>query len=198
MIKINLEPEDVWAYCESKPSLEFRPESLASNDEYGISIDVSLSDNGNPEVTVYADFVVVYNEVMVSEQDCEESVKKIYDKYLSSSVISAIEEQSGSNNYEKDARKDEIEEREIELFSAALEMLDVFTNGINDNLDADHTVDVCEDLVDCICEYLALKHGIYVRRPMWLSDSDGDFFEEFPYEHMDESEFCMMLKEKQR
>ena len=83
-------------------------------------------------------------------------------------------------------QEDMISERELELDEAISLLLDTVLEEDAVMFFGTETDEVCEDLKDHILEYLYRKHGISVRRPMVLEDTETgeEFFEEYPYDSM--------------
>lgn len=176
-----LEPSGVWEYfqenCDDLRDMMFL---VAENDEYGTEIYIT-NDGGLPAVIVTADGVQVFEEAIVSERDCEKTVGKAYDTYLTEAAVQALLE----DMYLEDDEELSINEREEELNDAIYDFLIVVLDGFLDENSCDYDK-LCEDLKDHFCEYIARKHELPVRRPMYLEYEDGRTeYEEYPYEHMD-------------
>lgn len=182
MARIIIEDSDVWDYFnEHKEELCSSTKMIADNQEYGIEIFLTEY-NDFPMIMVTADDKSIDEEVTVSVNDCTHTVKEIYDKYLSNEVISIL---IGENEEYTDAEKLEIiDEREAEIDDAIYVCLAELVPNLFDI--TDNPDEFYEDMKDHICEYLYLKHGISVYRPMYLESEDGtDEFVEFPYPEME-------------
>lgn len=178
MVSIYVEAEDVWKYFQNnKLKLGKTAEAIAENDEFGVVIYLS-EERGLPMFEVDADGYQYHEESAVSANDCRETVQMLYDKYLTEKFLMDDDEE-----YESLLDiEDQIAERELELDDAVISFLDVVLDEDSSMLGAELD-DIVEDVKDHICEYLARKHELPVRRPMILEDDDGDeFFEEYPYD----------------
>lgn len=183
--KIKLKPSEVWDYYnKNRLSLRCSDYEIASNDEYGVSILLSVDNSFavTPDalvVRVELDTYVADIEHIVSEFDCENVISDIYDKYLTSKVIDAIEDDSD----EPELTEEEIiEAREEELTSAIGDLLDVITDGESNEIEPDDI----EDIKEHVLEYIYRKHNIDIYRPMFLVFDDGtESYEEYPYGSLD-------------
>lgn len=180
--KIKLRPSEVWDYYNNnRLSLMCSDYEIASNDEYGVSILLSVDSwmSGAPVVRVELDTYVADIEHIVSESDCESVVSDIYDKYLTSKVIDTIEDDSD----EPELTEEEIiEAREEELTSAISDLLDVITDGGANEIEPDDI----EDIKEHVLEYIYRKHNIDIYRPMFLVfDDETESYEEYPYDSLD-------------
>lgn len=185
--KIIIEPSRVWGYFNSHAGeLEDSMHEIARNDEYGITIYVTDSGGKEtlPEIDVEADGVPVYSETAISDRDCEKTVRGIYNKYLSDSVVSLLSEKYEPIDTDDDEWRDyEIDSRELELDDAVQAFIEATVEGAAyyDFYDEE----MFEDIKDHFLEYLARKWELPIRRPMVLEDENGaEFFEEYPYECM--------------
>lgn len=183
--KIKLKPSEVWDYySKNRLSLMCSDYEIASNDEYGVSILLSVDNSFAVTsdalvVRVELDTYVADIEHIVSEFDCENVISDIYDKYLTSKVIDTIEDDSD----EPELTEEEIiEAREEELTSAISDLLDVITDGESNEIEPDDI----EDIKEHILEYIYRKHNIDIYRPMFLVfDDETESYEEYPYDSLD-------------
>ena len=181
--KITVLAVDVWDYFQdAKSDLESHMHQIASNPEYGI--DVYITENcGLPNIVVTADDTQVYEESAVNAHDCQKTVEKIYDDYLTQKAIMSI---LGGDEEEPTALEveDIIDEREIELDSAVYEFVMTAVQGAY--IDDDAFDDILEDCKEHFLEYLARKHCLPIYRPMMLEYEDGEEeISEYPYEDME-------------
>lgn len=184
--KITVSASDVWGYFQdTKDDLKSHMHQIAGNPEYGVEIFVT-EDSGFPSIVVTEDDVQVYEEITVSEDDCRETVDKIYNDYLTLSVINYL---SGSDNDESDDLtaleiEDMINEREEELDAATYDFLTTAVQG--EYLDKSEFDDIVDDLKEHFLEYIARKHDLPVYRPMMLEYEDGtEEMSEYPYDNME-------------
>ena len=179
MQKIMISASDVWDYFQKhKDDLQNTEHIIADNEEYGISISLS-SENGLPCIIVTADGYQYAEERAVSATDCKETVKMLYDYYLTGKFATGEEPEGIDQN-------DMISERETELDEAIMLFLDTAIEADVAEFFGEETDEIVEDVKDHILEYLYKKHNISVRRPMILEDIETkeDFFEEYPYNSM--------------
>lgn len=179
---------EVWEYFQKNKSPTLY-ELIAEEPEYGIEIWL-INNYGFPEFIVTADDIEICDEQAFEQMECEEMVSLLYNDYLTSNVISTV-----NNTHDEPERlspDEEIEiraiiEREDEINDAVCELLEVLLDSYANSTTIS---EVFEDLKEHILEYLYREHGISVYRPMYLEDEDGEeFFEEYPYE-------CMVFDDK--
>lgn len=181
MQKIIISAGDVWDYFQKhKEELRKTEHIIAENEEFGVEISLS-AENGLPCFVVTADNYQYDEERAISESDCKETVEKLYDDYLTNNFV--------DDEVLEDSRLDQedmISERELELDEAISLLLDTVLEEDAVMFFGTETDEICEDLKDHILEYLYRKHGISVRRPMVLEDTETgeEFFEEYPYDSM--------------
>ena len=184
--QIIIEPKKLWDYVQKhKSSLGATMFEIAKNEQYGISIYLSETEQHCPCITVEADDSEVYSERIVSETDAEKTCSKIYDEYLTDKVVDILTEIAEDEEESLLEQQDAIEEREMELDIAVSEFISAVLGG-DAYLDSEDYDDIIEDCKDHFLEYLARKHGLDIFRPMVLEDEDGEeFYEEFPYDCME-------------
>lgn len=184
--KIILEPSEVWGYYQTnKTDLYSLMHEIASCVEYGISVYLSINEKNNPCIIVEADSVEIYSEVVSDAIDCETTVRKIYDEYLTNKAIEILSDLSEKNTQNELDKEDIISAREEELDTFIYEFV---MNVIGDEmcLDGYDLDDIFDDLKEHFLEYMARKHKLLIFRPMYLEDENGkDFYEEYPYECME-------------
>lgn len=189
--KVILTPSEVWKFFDDN-GFKFTSKvfEIAENKEFGVVIYLS-AEGINPSFIVTQDDVTVYEEVAISPIDCERTVEEIYDKYLTSKVIDVIDGGKASplplpavaSDEEDDDHELEIEAREADLDEALYGFLSAV---VDDSRELDYLEpDIIEDIKDNFLEYLAREHGFTIYRPMYLEDDEGEWFEEYPYDHMD-------------
>jgi len=189
---ITVPADEVWRYYQTnvagwKASIH----EIAREDDYGIRIYVTES-RGKASILVTVDDVEFFEEDVVSEYDCTTTVNEVYEKFLTDEVISLLldakdEEDDYLNyaNYEREELEGIIEDREEMLNDAVFGFLavacdDYIDDGMYNPVEFDA---VCEDIKEHMLEYISRKHGLPVRRPMFLEDENGEeFFEEYPYD----------------
>lgn len=185
--KITVSASDVWGYFqEAKEDLKSHMHQIAGNPEYGVVIFVT-EDQSLPSIVVTVDDVPVYEETAVDVLNCQKTVEKIYDDYLTSKIFASL--LGGDDDSEELTAldiEDMIDERESELDAAVYEFVMTAIQGAYfDDYTSDFD-DICEDLKEHFLEYMARKHGLPVYRPMMLEYDDGtEEMSEYPYEDME-------------
>lgn len=183
MQKIMVQAMNVWEYfMRHKTELMYDIYPLAENEEFGVEISIT-EDDGCPQIVVTTDDFPCCEETVNTEADCCNVVSELYDKYLTGQFIEGTEDELLD-------QEDIISQREVELDDAMLCLLDAVMEDDasyvlhNNGVDLDS---LCDDLKDCIIEYLVKKYNIKtIRRPMFLKDKKtGDkLFSEYPYEYL--------------
>lgn len=183
--KILVEASEVWNYFyKNEDSIKSSMRMIALNEDYGIEI--YLTDNyGLPSIIVTADDVQVCEKGILMSGDCERCVKEIYEDYLTGKKLMEAEIEDDYDLITRVEEEDMIFDRESELDSAIEEFVSVVLDGYVDVLSGSFT-ELCDDLKEHFLEYMARKHDLPIRRPMYLEYEGGiEEFEEFPYEHME-------------
>ena len=193
--KILVEAWDVWkVFYQNLDDLRTHLKRIAENTEYGVVIYVTEEDN-LPSIQVYIDDNVFYTEECVNERDCTSTVRKIYEDYLTQTVIDKIvernreeaqdemtDEDDDYDSYTQDELEMEIDEREGEIDIALGDLLETVCDA-DIRTFCDNADEIMEDCKEHFLEYLFLKWGFEIRRPMILEDEHGvEFYEEFPYD----------------
>lgn len=182
----HFEPAEVWDYYieNYRGYRDSMYEIIAEYDDYGIIIIASTDSSGGLEISVSMDGVEMVSDYAISETDCIKTVTKIYDEYLSESLVNTtINKESEDDDAEIFTQEEEnqilIDEREDELDT----LVSDFCNGvIGFNSRYELTDEQLDDVKEHFLDYLYRKHGVNVYRPMYLEDEKGeDFFEEYPY-----------------
>lgn len=189
MPDIYVTPEDIWDYYEdNKKDLEKCMHKIAENKEFGVIVYLT-DDYGFPGIIVEADDKTVYTDFVATPKDCADVVSEVYENFLSYKAVQTlanidiVHDDDGPQLTLPDL-EDEIEERELEIEDALWAFLDTVLGG-DATLEIMTGDEMFEDIKEHFLEYLARDHGLPVRRPMFLTDENGeDFFEEYPYEHM--------------
>lgn len=189
MVKMVLEPDEVWNYYVShEEECRSKLVEIASCDDYGVVIYITQNRGDALTAIVESDDSKICEENVFSPLDCMLTIKKLYDIFLTERAIEAITEAANESNGDSEEHGDSIESiidnREEEL-NIVFENLIYDIAGQDIYLDPDNSGEIISDIKEHVCEYIARKHDIPVYRPMILEGEDGeDFFEEFPYEYM--------------
>ena len=197
--EIGLKPNQVWDfYNKNVARLSDEMVSIAKNDHTGYEIFLT-EEEGVPMISVYKDDKLVYEEGAVSEADTEKTVREIYQKYLLPLVAVVSKEPKKEATAEEDGeeasdeemtrldQEDQVYEREDAIYLAFQDFLQVLAEddySIKDTFQEDAEVN---EIIDHIVEFLAVDHGIRIRRPMFIVDEDTGIeeFSEYPYEEYD-------------
>ena len=203
---IIIEPENIWDYFEENlDSLETIMHTVAENKEYGTEICLT-NDGGLPCFVVTADDVEVETATCWEKTNCIFEAKRLYDWYLTDKAVQAIadaldtkEARKFSDVYDDEGFYDEydystedesllmleeeIDDRESDLRWAIGNFLETVLS--DSNVNGDEFIEMEEDCLEHFLEYIHLKHGLDIYRPMWIKYEDGsEEFEEFPYEYL--------------
>lgn len=182
---ITVPADDVWTYFELR-SKELKNSmcKIAENEEYGVAIYLT-EHNGLPYVFIFADDIQMLDEEFENEKDCGKRMREIYNNYLSARVLDMMSGEDEDPDNPEISEEDEIYERELELECAVTDFLNVALDGYMDT-ESEKLDNIIEDCKDHFCEYLARKHDLPIRRPMYLEYEDGtEEYDEFPYENME-------------
>lgn len=184
--KITVAPSEVWNYYyANKQDLKTHMHLIASNEDYGVEIYIT-DDDGDPSIVVTADDRQVFAETVITMKDCGDLATKVYDDYLTDKALDILT--TPIYQEEELTEDDIIAVRESELDCAIYNFLTEVLEGYVD-LDSRHTDEICDDLKEHFLEYMARKHDLPIRRPMYLVfNEDGKDVEElveYPYEEME-------------
>lgn len=190
--RIKVGPGDIWSYFQkNRTDIEKEQHAIAENEEYGVVIYLT-EEKGFPCIIATADGYQYEEITVTSESECENSADKMYEKYLTSKfLLEGLDNSDDDESTEETlslTEEEKIDEREFELDDIMTFVLDaVLEEDATALLGNDEVEEICEDVKDHLLEYLYRKHGISVRRPMYLEDTDTgeDFFTEYPYDCME-------------
>ena len=184
-------PDEVWSYfvdnCEDMV-IQGEEHMIAESDEYKIYI-TSSEDCTTGIVRVYdtpdEDLI---SEDLFGEVECEEIIQNIYDEFI--------------NTCKTKDTKSLFEEHKDEILDSEDNLTDAVTYFIHEAVSA--TVPTCrlstmkddlgitdeeiEEAKNHFLEYLYIKLGIDLYRPMIVQFDDGEKFFEHPYSHLELNE----------
>lgn len=204
-VNIHVKPTEVWKFFDlNKSRLANEMVAIAENEETEHAVYLT-EEKGLPLLSVYRDNQKLYEEGAVSEDDCTETAKKLYVKYLFPVVIDAsskaatfdkpkynygIDEDDDLPDDTRQEREDEMYEREDALLQATYDFLEVFLSTDRDDIDVFFGEDVIPDFIDNICEMLATEYGVSVYRPMFITDPEtgSEIYTEYPYLDIDDED----------
>lgn len=155
--------------------------SIGSAPDFGVEVYAFRGDSGL-EICAEADGELIYDEEVYDEDSCLAAVNDVVDTYLSSSAFDALAPYGEDDD---ELNREMIDDRESELDDAVSDFLSIVLDGciLHD------IFDICEDFKEHAIEYIYKKYELPIYRPMILEDEDGnEFFEEYPYDHLDLSE----------
>jgi hypothetical protein len=203
---IIIAPEEIWDYFEEhKDELETIIYIVADNKEYGTEICLT-SDGRLPCLIVSADDVEIEQTTCPEKTNCLSEAKRLFDWYLTDKAVQVIadafdakearefsdfydgERLYGEYDYGTEDEsllmiQEEIEDRESDLSWAISNFLETVLS--DSNVSSDEVIEIEEDCLEHFLEYIHLKHGLNIYRPMWIRYEDGsEEFEEYPYENL--------------
>lgn len=200
MSVIYIRPADGWGYfIKNKTRLSNELVEIATNEETKTSVYMTEEDD-KPYLYVYRDDKKVFQSSCTTIYETESSLRAIYAQYLTD-----LKAAGGGADGDDDANddtppcseldsmtdaefQDYVDEREDTIFDAVSDLIAVLTEDSIGALEFDQTDGECiDDIIDHIVEYLAIKCGFRIRRPMIVVDDETglDVRTEYPYEEFD-------------
>ena len=206
---IHIQPVELWTYYEEE-RLRLLNElvEIASHEDTNTSVYVTDED-GFLYLYVYRDDKKIFESKCYSQYMAERNLREIYASYLTPlKVVSggdAAKEEEAEIPDDDDedadtppfddlaAMTDEewgtyCDEREDVIHGAVLSLIDILTEDETSSLElSSEDDDSFDTVVDKIVEYLAIKCGFRIRRPMEVVDEDsGELVRsDYPYEDYD-------------
>lgn len=210
---IHIQPTESWMYfLRNKNRLSEELVEIATNEGTNTSVYMTEED-GYPYLYVYRDDKKIFQSVCKTIYATEKNLSEIYEMYLADQKVPEDDDKNGKDdaaltavdkddddtppvNSDLDAMSEKefqeyINEREDVIFAAVSDLIAVLTEDSVSEVELDPTCDDCVDnIVDHIVEYLAIKCGLRIRRPMTVIDDESglDVRTEYPYEEFDFSE----------
>lgn len=186
MGKVEIDASKIWdLFQKEKATLGLRMREIATNPDKKVVImltTVGESGEEQPDIIVSVDDKDFYEVSCIGRDDCEETVRAIYEKYLfGKDSLSNFEEED--EYLEEEFRESEIETREEEIERALYNFLDVVLEGSTEAFPTEREYEYFDDCKEHFLEYINRRWGLEIRRPMYLEDENGkaDYYE-FPYE----------------
>lgn len=216
---IHIRPAEGWGYfVRNKTRLSEELVEIASNEATNTSVYMT-EENGNPYLYVYRDDKKIFQSECTTIYETERNLRVVFATYITdlevvgssnndeddseeaednTSVAEADDDDDDTPpaNSDIDAMSEKefqsyINEREDVIFNAVSDLIAVLTEDSVSALEFDPSDDDCVDnIVNHIVEYLAIKCGFRIRRPMTIVE-DNTGFEvrtEYPYEEYEFSE----------
>ena len=216
---IHIRPAEGWGYfVRNKTRLSEELVEIASNEATNTSVYMT-EENGNPYLYVYRDDKKIFQSECTTIYETERNLRVVFATYItdlevvgSSNYDEDDSEEAEDNTSVAEADDDDddtppansdldamsekefqsyINEREDVIFNAVSDLIAVLTEDSVSALEFDPSDDDCVDnIVNHIVEYLAIKCGFRIRRPMTIIEDDTGFEvrTEYPYEEYEFSE----------
>lgn len=216
---IHIRPAEGWGYfVRNKTRLSEELVEIASNEATNTSVYMT-EENGNPYLYVYRDDKKIFQSECTTIYETERNLRVVFATYITNlevvgssnddeddskeaedntSVAEADDDDDDTTpaNSDLDAMSEKefqsyINEREDVIFNAVSDLIAVLTEDSVSALEFDPSDDDCVDnIVNHIVEYLAIKCGFRIRRPMTIVEDDTGFEvrTEYPYEEYEFSE----------
>lgn len=211
---IHIRPAEGWGYfIKNKARLSEELVEIATNEATNTSVYITEED-GQPYLYVYRDDKKIFQSACTTIYETDRNLRVIYATYMHDlEVVGGDDDEDDPAkpeelppdpddddappvNSDLDAMSEKefqsyINEREDVIFQAVSDLIAVLTEDSVSALEFDPSDDDCVDnIVDHIVEYLAIKCGFRIRRPMTILDDDTGFEvrTEYPYEEYEFSE----------
>ena len=194
-VKIHIPADQVWTFF-YKNKKRFAEElvEIAANEETKYAVYLT-EDDGYPMFSVcYGDDEPEYEEGAITQNDCTETAKRVFAKYLFPVTVTDGRmltkadpmEPEDDEEYSEQYKLDEIYERDDELLLALCDFLQVVLEEGTEGAELFDTYgeDTINDILDHFLEYLADEHYFtMIRRPSFITDpeTDEEYYTEYPY-----------------
>jgi len=202
-VSIHIQPEDVWSFFEANEErLSREMVAIAENEETEYAVYLTEND-GYPLFSVCkGDKEPEYEEVAISHNDCTDTAKRCFVRYLFPVVVSSNtttfdheDEEEDAEDYTKQEQEDAIYQREDELAFALGDFLQVvLEEGCYGSEIIDiYGLQVINEILDHFLEYLANQYDFRIYRPTLFSDESGEYYVEYPYSDEEEDDLSDSL-----
>ena len=211
---IHIQPVEGWGYFNrNKARLVDELVEIATNEATNTSVYMTEEDD-RPYLYVYRDDKKVFQSACTTIYETERNLRVVYAQYINEFQVVGGGDSNETDDDEEvdsvqteddeadddtppcselDAMSDEefqimVSEREDVIFEAVSDLIAVLTNDNVSALEFDLSDDDSVDnIVDHIVEYLAIKCGFRVHRPMEVVDDETGLLvrTEYPYEEFD-------------
>lgn len=192
-VDIHIPADKVWDFFQkNKDRCSKEMIAIAENTdtEYAVYL---TEENGYPSFSVCkGDEAPEYEEGAISESDCTDTAKRCYLKYLFPVIVrddktTILEEEDSEDGFEtRQDMEDAMYEREDELRLALCDFMQVALQEGDDGVDIMDTygVDMVDDILDFILEYMATELCLDIYRPTIIVDEDTgcELYTEYPYD----------------
>lgn len=184
-VDIHIPADEVWSFFQKnrdRCSKEMIAIAENTDTEYAVYL---TEDNGYPSFAVCKGVgEPEYEEGAISENDCGDTAKRCYVKYLLPAVAC-----DAKDNIACQTAEDAIYEREDELRFALCDFLEIVLREDGDGLEAMdiYGVEMIDEMLDRILECIATEFCLEVYRPTIITDEDTgcELYVEYPYEDYD-------------
>lgn len=202
---IHIQPVEAWTYyAANRKQLEEEMVEIAYDESTDTSVYIT-DENSFPYLYVYRNDKKIFQSECHTQYEAERNLRVIYAQYLTAlKVVGGASAEPKEEEYAVDddddadtppfddlsAMTDEewdtyCDEREGVIRDAVLSLIDILTEDETSSLElSSEDDDSFDTVVDKIVEYLAIKCGFRIRRPMEIVDDDsGELVRsDYPYE----------------
>lgn len=200
---IYLQPAEGWTYHnEERKRLEEELVEIASNE--GTKTSVYMTDEGGrPYLYVYRDDKKIFQSECATQYETERNLRVVYAQYINQLHIVGNIAPDDTDKEDEDADlppfddinamsetefKEYCDKREAEITEGVVSLIEILTEDKSGALEfGDKEDESLESITDQIVEFLAIKCGFCIRRPMELMDDDHGLMvrTEYPYEEFE-------------
>lgn len=192
-VKIHIPANEVWSFFyKNKERCKEEMIEIAYNDETKYAVYLT-EDDGYPMLSVcHGNDEPEYDEGAISKDDCTETAKRIFERYLFPVTVyneKNVISQSNGSEYKVKAdtqqeMEDEIYQREDELQLALCNFLQIVFENEDDDILNTYGEAIINEILDYFLEYLGAEHCFPIRRPTFVSDPEtgAEFYTEYPYD----------------
>lgn len=194
--KIHIPADEVWSFFQkNKDRLSEEMVVIAENTDTEYAVYLTEEDDYPLFAVCKGGSDSEYEEGAISQQDCTDTAKQCYRRYLFPVVVTS--EKTSDEPWEEDdvdtitaqMMEDAVYEREDELMLAMGDFLQVVLQEGSDGSEVIDTygMDFINELLDHILSYIASDCGLPVYRPTFLTDELGnEDYVEYPYNEEEE------------
>ena len=198
--KIHIPADEVWSFFfKNKERCTEEMVEIASNDETKYAVYLT-EDEGYPMLSVcHGDDEPEYEEGAISKDDCTETAKRIFIRYLfpvtvtcgktvfQDNITNDDDELDEDDESTEQDRLDEIYERDDELTLALCDFLkvvfeeDVDGTELLETYSESEIVEILDEFLECLATNYCFTN---IRRPTFINDPETgvEFFTEYPYD----------------
>lgn len=191
-VDIHIPADEVWSFFQkNKDRCSKEMIAIAENTdtEYAVYL---TEENGYPSFSVCkGDDEPEYEEGAISENDCTDTAKRCYLKYLfpvviRSDKVALWEEDDEDEDKTRQDMEDTMYEREDELRLALCDFLQVVLREGNDGVEIMDTygTEMVDEILDYVLEYMGTELCLEVYRPTIITDEESgcELYTEYPYD----------------